>query len=86
MTESPLILQKGEGFLRHATPHSMAYFGGIFWLMWGRVVEILFRNESKSKNRKWERQTWGVAIVPLSTRGTRYGNSVSTAWMPPRLD
>ena len=25
----------------------------------------------------------GAAVVPLSTTGTRYGNSVSTAWMPP---
>ena len=26
----------------------------------------------------------GTAIVPLSTIGTRYGNSVSTVWMPPK--
>ena len=25
-----------------------------------------------------------MAIVPLSTIGTRYGNSVSTVWMPPK--
>ena len=35
----------------------------------------------QSKNRKWGRQTGVRQLPPLSTIGTRYGNSVSTASM-----
>ena len=37
-----------------------------------------------SKNQKRGPANRGAAIVPLLTKGTRYGNSASIAWMPPK--
>ena len=45
--EKPFALQKGERILRlHATPHFMAYFGGIFFAKWAvEVVVIVYMHE-----------------------------------------
>ena len=61
-----------------------------FWMIsWGpflsRPLCSTADRSPNSKNSKRGRRT-GVrqSSVPLSTIGTRYGNSASTAWMPPK--
>ena len=50
----------------------------------GLIVRSLLERVQLRKNRTRGAANRGAAIVPLSTIGARYGNSVSTLWMPPK--
>ena len=53
-------MQKGKGFLRHTTPHFVAYFGGILCANIGvgvvESVSVLFINGSPSGVERSQRE------------------------------